>query len=102
MVQLIFGIDSSTVKKGIVLLAIERSILERNGEKYETVAKQLGTKFGCGVADCYEHPEYLKEILKEMYGDSFVAVADSIVAKLEEFKEDSKISRFIDVIYCKT
>jgi len=45
----------------------------------------LDKNYHCYLTDCYEHPEYLSEVLKKLYGNSRNDVIESINKKLEEF-----------------
>ena len=43
-------------------------------------------------------PEYLKKILRDLYGSSYSTITDSIKSKLEEFNHKESIAQFINVM----
>jgi hypothetical protein len=59
--------DTNKVKKALVSLALEESLLEIGGSKllYD-VFRILYEKFQSYLPDCYDHPEYLGDIFAEL------------------------------------
>ncbi|MGB9003487.1 MAG: hypothetical protein WCC52_06765, partial [Nitrosotalea sp.] len=46
---------------------IEVVLMRRGNANYHLVMARLDSLYNCTVMDCYEHPEYLKTVLKEVY-----------------------------------
>ena len=98
-----FSIDSlkkiitslTTNPKNMISLAIQKVLLEMNAETLPKVQERLSKDYNCNLFDCFENPEYLNRILKDLYGNSHKVIVDSISKKLDEFKQDEKISKFI-------
>ncbi len=90
--------DNNLVKKALVSLSIEKTLLDIGKPTYDKVARELYDRYHCYLPDCYEHPEYLSEILKELYGNSHKVIVESIRKQLEEFSYHQPIARFLEVI----
>jgi hypothetical protein len=52
-------------------------------------------KYKASIADCYEYPKYLNEVLKNLYGDGYKDVVKKIKKQLGEFASQEQISEFI-------
>lgn len=87
-------------KRALVTLVIERNLLDVSEPLYEKVVTILKKEYNCYLPDCYEHPEYLTEILKRLYGNAYHTIVVSINKQLEEFTYNKPISKFLEVI-CK-
>ena len=90
--------DNDLVKKALVSLVIETTLLEIGKETYDKVVHDLYKKYYCYLPDCYDHPEYLSAILKDVYGVSYKQVIKSINKQLEDFGHHEPIARFLKVI----
>ena len=77
---------------------IESTLLKIEKETYYKVLQQLYQKYHCYITDCYEHPEYLNEILKRLYGNAHDVIVRSINTQLEEFSYKEPIKKFIEII----
>lgn len=89
-------ISKNLAQKALVTLVIEQTILELDGTSlYDKLIEILYKKHKASVPDCYEHPEYLNEALKEMFGDAYKPVVAKIKEQLDEFVEDKQISNFL-------
>ena len=86
------------VYKALTVLAIEQTLLVIGEPTYDRVIEILNKEYKCYLSDCYEHPEYLSEILKKLYGYAHKEIIKSINKKLEEFSDKEHITRFIEVI----
>ena len=84
------------VRKALVWSILEKTLL--NLGIYCKVTEELKKKHHCNLDDCYEHPEYLNTILKDLYGDAYKAVIKSINKQLEAFSYHAQITKFLQVI----
>lgn len=62
------------------------------------VGNRLYTKHNCYFSDCLEHPEYLREILKEIFGNGCQPIIDTINKELAEVAQQKQISNFLVVL----
>ena len=90
--------DYDVVRKALVSLAIEKALFEIGKPVYEKVIEALYKEYHCYLPDCYEHPEYLKDILKKLYGNARDSIIKSIKKQLDEFSNHKQIARFLSVI----
>ena len=86
------------IKKALITITIEKILLEMGKPVLDKFTKKLYTNYNCYIPDCFDHPEYLSQILKEMYGNSSKTLVSEIIADLEEFSEQKPIANFIKVI----
>jgi hypothetical protein len=86
------------VKRALVTLSIEKALLDIGKPTYDNVLKILNTEYHCYLPDCYDHPEYLDEILKKLYGNAGKVIVESISRQLEEFSYYKPIKKLLQVI----
>lgn len=82
-------------KKALVVLAIEKTLLEVGRTTYDEVLGKLYENHACYLADCYDHPEYLSSVLKELYGQSSLAMIKSVQKYLAQASIQDDIAKFI-------
>ena len=90
--------DTGNVKKALVSFAIERALLEIGKPALEKVTKQLYEEYQCYLSDCYERPEILSKVLKNLYGKSYTAIVQSIRSELDDFADQKNVKTFLKVI----
>lgn len=91
-------LDPSDVMKALTALAIEKTLTDIGKPVYEKVVNNIYKKYQSYIPDCYEHPEYLKEVLKELYGNSYDVIVRSIEGQLYEFAYKKKMETFLTVL----
>ncbi len=91
-------IDSNDIMKALVTLAIEKTLLDIGKPVYEKVADRVYKKYHCYIPDCFEKPEYLKAVLKDLYGESYNEIVNSIEQKLDEFAYKKRVDAFLQVL----
>ena len=84
--------------KAIVVFAIEHTLLKISKNTLEKVQAELRQKYKSDISDCYDHPEYLSEVLKDLFGDSHHDVVRDVNRYLDEFAYQRPISEFLDKI----
>lgn len=87
-------IDSKEIK-AIVVLAIEHTLLKIGKKTLEKVQEEMHQKYKCNISDCYEHPEYLSKVLKDLFGDSYNEVVRDVNKYLDEFAYQKPIAEFL-------
>jgi hypothetical protein len=81
-----------------VALAIEKALLGIGAPAYEMVVQKLYEDYRCRIFDCYDKPEYLSRIIKDMFGDNYRPIAESIRDNLGDISEQNVIKDFLSVI----
>lgn len=85
--------------KSVVGFAIEKSLLEMGSPILDTVASRLFNQHNCLISDCYEHPEYLTEVLKELFGNAHGSITNSIKMNLEAYAHQKPIHAFLERLH---
>jgi hypothetical protein len=86
------------VRKGLVSVILKKALLDIGADTYYKVLDVLRKRHQCYLPDCYEHPEYLNDILKDLYGNSYRQIIKSICKELEEFSNQEPIAKFIKAL----
>ena len=93
--ELFLASDALSNKKALVGSATKQALLKMGEPAYEIVVQLLYRQYQCGLADCFEHPEYLNKILKELFGKSHIVIVELIKKQLEEFSYQKPIKQFL-------
>jgi len=91
-------LDPSDTMKALTALAIEKTLVDMGKPVYEKVVNRIYKKYQSYIPDCYEHPEYLKEVLKDLYGNAYDVIVSSIEEQLNEFAYKKKMETFLTVL----
>jgi hypothetical protein len=91
-------LDPHDTMKALTALAIEKSLLDVGKPVYEKVTNSIYKKYQSYIPDCYEHPEYLKKVLKDLYGNAYNVIVSSIEEQLSEFAYKKKMETFLTVL----
>jgi len=86
------------VRQALVSVILEKTLFEIGSGTYYKVVDELKKRYHCYLTDCYEHPEYLNAILKDLYGNSYRKIVKSINEQLEEFSSQRPIAKFIELV----
>lgn len=81
-------------QKLVVATAIDEVLTEIDEPLSESVMGALYEKRRCLLSDCYDHPEYLKSALHDIFGDLDSTVLLSIRDHLEKYTNDKSIESF--------
>lgn len=80
---------------GLVSLAIEQSLSEISDVVCQDVGNALYKKYKSYFYNCLEHPDYLVDILKQIFGDGYISIVNNINKRLEEFSYQEPIKEFL-------
>ena len=92
------NVDSNHARKALVAFVIERALLKISKDTLDQVSNTLYNEHQCYLGDCYEHPEYLADTLRDLFGKSSTTVVESIKKDLVDFIEHESIEKFLKVI----
>lgn len=84
--------------KTMAVLAIEHTLLKTGRNTLEKVQSELHQKFNCDISECYEHPEYLNKVLKDLPNVSQHEIIKDVNRYLNEFSYQEQIAEFLDKI----
>ncbi len=88
------------ILKSVITVSVEKALLEMGVLELDLVKSKLKEDHNCEISDCLEHPEYLKEILCELYGNSHEVVLKSIHESLRRTAMEEPLENFLTVLEC--
>ena len=77
---------------------VELVLMRRGNANYHLVMARLGSLYGCKISDCYEHPEYLKTVLKDVYQEDYKSIVSQIKSYLAELVDVKEICDFFKIM----
>lgn len=85
--------------RSALMSCIEVVIMRRNGANYHLIQAKLDSLYGYKILDCYDHPEYLRTVLKEVYKEDYNSIIDEVKLELEQLVDMGKeIADFIKIM----
>lgn len=93
------SLDSEkNMKKTMVTLALKNTLLELGVEEFDKVVSLLQKDYNATLEDCFESPEYLRQILKDLFGDSYPDILNSLSENMKEISIQQDIKDFMHVL----
>ena len=80
-----------------MISCIEVVLMRRGNVNYNLVLAKLNSLYDCTIRDCYDHPEYLKAILVEVYKGDYNSVVKEIRLELGDLNTE-EIGDFINIL----
>lgn len=85
-------------QKALVSFVIEQSLLDVGNLALDEVGSRLYEKHQCYFSDCLDHPEYLRDILQEIFGDGYKSITDKIQQRLVDLEDQKPIETFLSIV----
>ena len=86
-------------ERGVALISIIETVLMRRGDtKYNLLVAKLRSQYDCTIRDCFEQPEYLRSVQKEMYREDYNHIIEEIKLQLGELANEKDIADFIKIM----
>ena len=76
---------------------IEVVLMRRGNANYNLLLDRLDSLYGCKIAGCYDNPEYLKTVLKEVHKENYDSIIRDIRLELGDL-DTEEISDFINLL----
>ena len=86
------------MKKTMVTLALKNTLLELGIQDYDKVVSLLQKDYRCTLDECFENPEYLRNILKDLYGNSYPDILNSISENMKDISSQTTVKDFLQVL----
>lgn len=81
------------------MTCIEIAIMRRGNENYHLVMAKLDALYHCKILDCYEHPERLRVVLKDVYKEDYDSILDDIGLELDKLVDvEKEIDKFFKIM----
>ena len=90
--------DKKKINTALVSVVIEKALLNVGKATHDKVIEILYKEYHCYIPDCYDHPEYLHEVLQNFFGNASNSIIQSIKEDLEEYEGNEQVRRFLEVI----
>ena len=87
-----------TDNKALFAMAVEDALNETGKPTLDMVTSRLFTEYKSSIPDCLEHPEYMKSVLRQIFGYADVAVIAKIKKNLGEFSQERTVGEFLKVL----
>ena len=92
------GDSIDQMKKTIVTLAIKNTFLELGLEEFDKIVLMLQKDHNCTLEDCYDNPEFLKQVLQDLLGDSYRDVLNSLKENIKNISSHKSTDNFLDAL----
>ena len=92
------GDSLDQMKRTMITLAIKNTFLELGLEEYDKIVLMLQKDYNCSLEDCYDNPEYLKQVLKDLLGDSYNDVLNSLKENIQNISSNKTTLNFLDAL----
>ena len=79
-------------------LDLKNTLLELGVQEYDKVMSLLQKDYNSTLEDCYENPEFLKQILKDLFGDSYEDILSALNENMKEISTQKEIKDFLQVL----
>lgn len=90
--------DHSEPYKLALISYVELVLMRRGNANYHLVMAKLTSLYNCKISDCYEHPEYLKIVLKDVYKEEYSSIVSQIKSYLAELANVKEIIDFFKIM----
>jgi len=71
-------------------------LLELGNDELEKVIMMLHKDYNISLDDCYDNPDSLKQVLQDLFGESYNDVLNSIKENLKEISTKPHTKNFIN------
>ena len=92
------GDSLDEMKRTMVTLAIKNTFLELGLEEFDKIVLMLQKDYNSSLEDCYDNPEYLKQVLKDLLGDSYNDVLNSLKENIKNISSHKSTENFLDAL----
>ena len=91
-------IDKKQIMRALVAFSVEKVLLDIGKPILYKVTDRLYKQYHCYIPDCYEHPDYLNNVLRSVFGNSYSTISEAIKLELNEHLEDKAVLKLVNTI----
>ena len=77
---------------------METVLMRKGNTKYNLLVVKLNSLYDCDIRDSYEHPEFLRTVLKDVYKEEYNSVIDEVKLLLDGLVKEKDISDFFKIM----
>ena len=89
---------SNNDSKAALVLSIEIVLMRRGGPQYHQIVAKLENYYDCKIFDCFEHPEYLKAVISEVYPNDYQTIIEDFKVELDDLASQKEIAEFLRLL----
>lgn len=82
----------------LLRVIVERSLLDVGEPTIDILENTLRETYGCTLEDCYDHPQYLKDALCELFGRAYAQILSSIKKEFAKVTLDKKLESLLLIL----
>ncbi len=82
----------------LVQVAVEHALLDMGPPELARVKTKLKENFGITTEDVFDHPEYLKTVLYELFGNASSDIVYTMRRVFDKSINEEPIQKFIQII----
>ena len=91
-------INDHRVFKEVITASVEKALLEMGVPQLNLVRSRLKEDYNCEISDCLDHPEYLKLIIHDLFGNSHEHVLKSIHKSIKKTGMEQPLENFLTIL----
>lgn len=85
--------------KNTLITCVEMVLMKRGNTQYNMVQAKLNSLYDCWIYQCVDHPEYLRDVLKEVYKHEYHSIIDEISMETDRITNFDKFkSNFFKIL----
>lgn len=82
----------------LVQAIVEHAILNMGVPELEKIKEMLMKKYNLTTADALDYPECVKEILQDLFGNSYQAILNTMYMAFDQAMQEESIRKFMIVM----
>jgi len=88
--------ELENMQKTMITLSLKNTLLELGNDELEKVIMMLHKDHNISLDDCYDNPDALKQVLQDLFGESYNDILNSIKENLKEISTKHHTKNFIN------
>ncbi len=90
--------DDYEAYRELVEVAVEHALITMGSLELNKAKEMLKENYNITLADSLEHPDYLKKVLCELFGNAYQNILDTIYSVIEKQQEEKIIKKFLTIM----
>lgn len=84
--------------KVALISAIEVVLMSMGNAKYHSTVAKLRALYDIDIRECFDHPEYLKTVLKQVYIEDYEHIISEVKARLDTLVDLPDFKQFFKIV----
>lgn len=93
-----FRTQPDDVDSRFLTYCIESVLIRIGRPEYEKVASLLEQRYNFSISDCYKNPAFLRDVLYEIFGNSYHTIINEIKKEFGELGSKRYFDDFITIL----